>query len=279
MTASQIESHNDIISCMKAVAIMAMVLGHACVHTPVDSVVNLFHMPLFFFVSGYCFKEKYLNDARTFLQRKLKGIYWPYLKWSIFFLLLHNVFCYLHIHNINDAWTGYYTLTEYKGRLFNIVTRMQAQDYPLLGGYWFLKTLLWTNILAYLWLRLTRRWRYNDLIGIGVALMLTIVDDITQYSVSFFNIQSHEYAAIALFLAGHAFRQYNLRPLSICECVIVLCIFVAGYFYWSTAMFLPFFDNTIIVPYLISAVLVIWLIYSAFYKLQRISILHASWGG
>lgn len=50
---------NDTITYMKAVGIMLMVLAHYSNFLFIYYTVYMFHMPLFFIVSGYCFKEKY----------------------------------------------------------------------------------------------------------------------------------------------------------------------------------------------------------------------------
>ena len=52
------------ITITKAMAIMLMVICHAGLPHVGGQFVTMFHMPLFFFVSGYCFKDKYLNDAK-----------------------------------------------------------------------------------------------------------------------------------------------------------------------------------------------------------------------
>lgn len=58
------------VSICKAFAIILMVLAHSTGGT-FDHFVNLFHMPLFFFMSGFCFKEKYLVDFCGFIVRKI----------------------------------------------------------------------------------------------------------------------------------------------------------------------------------------------------------------
>ena len=68
---------------MRALAIICMVGGHAYTHSFLESFVSLFHMPLFFFVSGYCFKEKYLLSTKQFISRKIKGIWLPTIKWFL----------------------------------------------------------------------------------------------------------------------------------------------------------------------------------------------------
>ena len=50
------------VSISKALAIILMVLAHTRFSSLGNEVINLFHMPLFFFFSGYCFKDTYLKD-------------------------------------------------------------------------------------------------------------------------------------------------------------------------------------------------------------------------
>lgn len=88
----------------KGIGIILMVLGHSIGEygdylTPVRSFIYMFHMPLFFALSGYCFKEKYLTDFKTFAWHKVKGLYFPFVKYGLLFLLLHNVFYHLNIYN------------------------------------------------------------------------------------------------------------------------------------------------------------------------------------
>jgi len=138
---------------MKAFAIILMVTAHAGFYHEGQVFINMFHMPVFFFCSGYCFKEKYLADApRTFAVRKVKGLYYPYVKYGLLFLALHNVFFYLNIYNSEYGFYGLvsalYGWQDFAKHAFNIVTRMSG-DEQLLGGYWFLHTLFFASFLAY----------------------------------------------------------------------------------------------------------------------------------
>lgn len=51
---------NNSVSICKAFGIMLMVMLHAGV--PGGTFVAMFHMPLFFVMPGYCFKDKYLQS-------------------------------------------------------------------------------------------------------------------------------------------------------------------------------------------------------------------------
>ena len=97
---------DDSVSIAKSFAIILMVLAHTFFWDFGDSWINMFHMPLFFFFAGYCFKEKYLQDTMGFIKRRFLGLYKPYVKWSIVFLLLHNVMFYLNIYNANFGYRG-----------------------------------------------------------------------------------------------------------------------------------------------------------------------------
>lgn len=60
----------------KAIAIILMVVLHSGSLGYFDTVVAMFHMPLFFFMSGYCFKDKYLSMPFVFLKKRLYGLYY-----------------------------------------------------------------------------------------------------------------------------------------------------------------------------------------------------------
>ena len=48
------------VSIAKGIAIILMVLAHTRFSEYGNYWINMFHMPLFFFFAGYCFKDKYL---------------------------------------------------------------------------------------------------------------------------------------------------------------------------------------------------------------------------
>lgn len=52
---------DDGVTIAKAIGILLMVAAHAGAPDVASRFIVMFHMPLFFFMSGYCFKEKYLS--------------------------------------------------------------------------------------------------------------------------------------------------------------------------------------------------------------------------
>lgn len=159
------EKYNSSIGYLKALGITMMVMIHACSDKMpciphFSSLVVMFHMPLFFIASGYCFKEKYLSIPRQYIYNKVKGIYWPYVKWSLLFLLLHNVCFNLHLYSDQYGWKEYvshlYAPSEFLGLATSIIFKMQGHE-QLLGGYWFMNALFFGSLIVWLVIRYVKQ--------------------------------------------------------------------------------------------------------------------------
>ena len=124
---------NTVISICKGLAIILMVIGHAEAPDMLTRIIYTFHMPLFFITAGYFFSASSAEEPWRFCARRFKGLYIPFLKWSVFFLLLHNVLFYFGILNETYGnWTGGvthpYTWRLAGARLLQMVTGMSGYD-------------------------------------------------------------------------------------------------------------------------------------------------------
>lgn len=202
------QQHNDTITITKAVAIILMVTAHAGFYHQGQLFINMFHMPLFFFCSGYCFKEKYISDARTFACRKIKSIYWPFVKFGLMFLAMHNLFFYLDIYNNEYGFRGtvsaLYDGTSYARHAFNIIIRMTGSE-QLLGGYWFLKVLFIASFLAYFTIKICK----SSLMGGGILLLVSLLASWADIRMPFFGIGETEFMAASFFLVGQTCKINN----------------------------------------------------------------------
>ncbi|MBR1687591.1 MAG: acyltransferase family protein [Prevotella sp.] len=143
---------NTTISICKALAIILMVAGHAECPAALSKFLFEFHMPVFFATAGYFFSLKYLNDEATFVKKRLRGLYLPFLKWSVFFLIIHNTMFRLGIlneqyGNAAGGVTHPYTWHQIQQNLWTMVTAMGGYDQFLCGAFWFFRALLVTSIL------------------------------------------------------------------------------------------------------------------------------------
>ena len=138
MTLKNYKNH---IAIAKAIGITLMVTCHAGIpNAHIIGFIYVFHMPLFFFCSGYFYKEiSQWNNLKQYISRRFSALYIPYLKYSLAFILLNNIFIRLHIH------TTAYGFTDYLWHIIRAVT-MNEYEEPMLRPFWFLKALLLSSI-------------------------------------------------------------------------------------------------------------------------------------
>lgn len=153
---------DTVISIAKGIAIILMVIAHAEAPGWLCKFIFEFHMPLFFITAGYFFSLKYLNDEATFVKKRVKGLYWPFVKWSVFFLVIHNWMFDLGVLNErfgNDAGgvTHPYTWHQIQQNLWTILTAMGGYDQFLCGAFWFFRGLFVASILYLIIYKLTLR--------------------------------------------------------------------------------------------------------------------------
>ena len=195
-----------------------MVLGHAIAYCSdvkdcsISSVygwtydyIYMFHMPVFFFLAGYCFKEKYLDTPKVFLMKRVKGLYKPFVKWGLIFLLFHNVFCSLNIYNeeygLPGAASVAYQWKDFAVHALHIVTRMTDAEH-MLGGYWFLHTLFFASLIGFAAIKINKP-KYVILGGGILTLLLTYVHK----NVPYFGIGQKEFLAAMFFIVGHYYHK------------------------------------------------------------------------
>ena len=115
----------------KGLAIIMIVFGHTG-HG--GAFVYLFHLELFFFVTGFLYNEmKYGDQPFTFLQKRIEGAWPRYTVYSIFLALTHN---YMVKHGLMAPGTDvHYALPQMLTSLFH---GMIFQSPELLAGpMWF----------------------------------------------------------------------------------------------------------------------------------------------
>lgn len=197
-------THNIWISCAKGLAIILMVIGHSGAPEAFVQWIYNFHMPLFFFVSGYLFNIKYLQNGVTFIKKKFKSLYIPFVKWSLIFLLLHNLLTSLNIYGLE------YDLNDFKSKIIGIFTMTASEQ--MLGGFWFLKQLLYASVISWVILyflyKRPRQIKISIPITIGSLVCITIL--YAYSSIKIPTISCTTLIGVAFFLTGYAFREYSI---------------------------------------------------------------------
>ncbi len=131
----------------KAIGIIAVVIGHS--GSPLTNFVYQWHIVLFFFISGYFYKETYSKTPLIFIKRRLNSLYLPYVQYGVVFLLLHNLFIRMNIYsnnnNMQEQASHIYSLNEITANLISTLTLGTKEQ--LLGIFWFVTALFNVNVL------------------------------------------------------------------------------------------------------------------------------------
>lgn len=154
----------EFISIAKAIGIILVVTGH-CIKGQVGNFIYLFHMPMFFMISGYLYKSLELKNVQGFIVKKIKTIYGPYVLWNLIFLLTHNLFFEIGFYKEGelslqkvDSWFVF--LKDFFG-IF-MMTHMEQVTAPT----WYLRVLFVASILyALLDIILKNHNRFRTMIG------------------------------------------------------------------------------------------------------------------
>lgn len=214
-----VQGRDTTVSIARGIGIAAMVLGHCTGSDVVGALIYIWHMPLFFFFSGYFFNEnKYA--PRAFLWRKVKTLYWPFIFWITLVLVLHNPLVDAHLYP-----PPYYDL---KDTLHHFAAEaLSCGGHGMfLGTFWFLNVLLAVNIMAYIVARPLRRvvsgerrW-FMWLIIAAVSLALTLD---ASYAGRWGRTYMYPYA-LAFFAAGCLMKNVNMRDVRLLvACAVILC--------------------------------------------------------
>lgn len=159
------EKKDRTISVCKGIGIILMVIGHAGCPQLIHDFIYLFHMPLFFIITGFLFKTKYLGTPQDFLKRKISTLYKPYL---IFNLIGLNI-VFLNDYIIRNM----FNFNQYLNRLIKIICF--TRQYEIFDATWFLKSLFISNIIVFLLLYIQKKRGLSIRFPIIISLLFLII--------------------------------------------------------------------------------------------------------
>jgi fucose 4-O-acetylase-like acetyltransferase len=163
------EKEIEYMNVAKAIGICLIVLGHSFQETSSSSIrsfVYLFHVPLFFIISGYFFRDTYIEQPLKLIINRIKSLWYPFFRWTLIFVLLHNVFFSVFIYSEKITFRNfpvpYYSYPDIFKKILDIFLFKRSE--PLLGAFWFLQCLFFC-VIIYLSLNIIiKRFNLNKLI-------------------------------------------------------------------------------------------------------------------
>lgn len=72
----------------KSIGIFLVVLAHTMLYEPLQNWIYVFHMPLFFFLSGYLFSFKRHSDLSSFVKLRFRNLIIPYISFNVITYLI-----------------------------------------------------------------------------------------------------------------------------------------------------------------------------------------------
>lgn len=232
------------ISIAKGIGIILMVVGHSGCPPFLRDYIYMFHMPLFFIISGYCFKNKYLSDFKTFANKRIIGLYFPFVKYGVLFVLLHNLFYRIGVFNadygsgIASEFFNIKTIGTHIAQIFLLINHEQ-----LISPVWFISALFVGYFLFYF----TKRFLNNNILTGFVLLAITLVLVPAGHSSHPIVFRS---AFAALYLWGGGILSLIYKNLNRWWIALICCIIVViGSLFFATEM--PKVNYDTFMPYLI----------------------------
>ena len=138
------KAHDKTLDIAKGIAILCVVLGHSFPsniftgETGLDYAAKLiydfvysFHMPVFFFISGYLFNNAWINHRAGTVKRKAQRLLIPYITFSILYIPLRLV-------------ASGMANSDFKGGYWQIAFGVSPN-----GGVWFLYTLFLFFVMTF----------------------------------------------------------------------------------------------------------------------------------
>ena len=176
------KNRNQTIDIVKGIGIILVVLGHTALPQKIILFIYSFHMPLFFFISGYLFsKTKYSKNLFYTIWIKASSLLWPFITFSALAILLKYL-------------STQYDYTMFTKDIYNTLLGIHNLDGPL----WFLTALFsveiifsqvmrskYANILTFILIVLgfinAYYFKYRLFLNIDIALVALIFFSIGYY--------------------------------------------------------------------------------------------------
>jgi fucose 4-O-acetylase-like acetyltransferase len=176
----------------KGIGILLVVIGHMTIPLKLSILIFSFHMPLFFFISGYLFNEKkYASDFKTIVISKFSTLVWPFIIFTFLALLLRSIY---DLKNIVDTFD-----------YVRFLMGMDSINVPL----WFLTALFSTEII---FSQIVRFSKHRLEVIVGLVSALAIVGFLNAYFWHveiFYNIHI-ALIALSFFSAGWLVKRYGV---------------------------------------------------------------------
>lgn len=151
------------IDALKGITIFLVLLGHNSPNTYITYMIYFFHMPLFFFMSGYLSKGR--EQITKSLYKKAKTLIYPYIMYGCLIIVYNSLFDYVRHNFMKDKLIKRIIALLYGNYIWE-----NNSDY--IGTLWFLVCLFCTVIIGEYIIKNCQKNRWKSIILVlGLILM------------------------------------------------------------------------------------------------------------
>lgn len=184
----------------KAIGIVLVVLGHT--EFIYSNFLYQFHLPLFFLLSGLVFNEKKALDLTSYIKKKIKSLYIPFVVIETIFLILHNFFSKLHLYTVQSQTKIFLSIKDIFVRFLKIISLGGGEQ--LAGPLWFLISTIEITIIFAILFRIIHtilpKW------DIYILLILTLMLYFIGWNIKLPRMLSQSCIGIFFYTCGYAIR-------------------------------------------------------------------------
>lgn len=138
----------------RGIGIIFMLMGHIEIGAGFDKYIHAFHMPMFFFVSGYFHKQDKYDSIIKLIFHEARTLLIPYAIFFVMYQILH----YIYVHELSIT----YSVISFFSSNINRI--------DVAGALWFLLCLFTAKIVFFVIMRIS-----NQYIRFSTVILTTLV--------------------------------------------------------------------------------------------------------
>lgn len=200
------ENRSQWIDILKGIGILLIVIGHI-INGPIRDFLYLFHVPIFFFLSGYLFNG--VVDIKLYVLKKIKRLLIPYFVFLFTFTAI-LIFKELLLNRPENTFT-----------LIQSAFLGGAYLTGWLSVFWFITSLFFTQIIYAFLCKYDKKIIYSLMF---FSLFLAYFTSV--YVPDFFNVWSFNtvFYALPIYFLGHVSASFKFDYLFKISLTLVLCL-------------------------------------------------------
>lgn len=173
----------DYIDVFRSLGIIAMVLGHIGFGGKFDHFIHAFHMPMFFFISGFFYRRRDCSIGE-YVGKKGKSLLIPYISFGV-------------AHYLASLILDGFSIKP----LLHLLT-INTNGLPIAGALWFLTALFFTDVLYFFLDRWNVKWLIVPLVLVG-----SFADQLLPYPLPW--ALSASFVGLGLYWLGEMSKRYK----------------------------------------------------------------------